>query len=319
MKLEGYKMEEMVKLSPVFKDYLWGGTRLLKEYGKTCDLDKVAESWELSTNKDGQSVIAEGIHKGMSLSDYLKEAGEEKLGKKCQGMAFFPLMIKLIDAKSNLSIQVHPEDEYAMRVENSYGKNEMWYILDCEEGAYLYVGFKENVTKEEVEQKVKDNCLTDILNKIYVKKGQAVFIKAGTVHAIGAGNVICEIQQNSNVTYRLYDYGRTDKEGNQRELHLEKALDVLNLNKQEMEIDSVFRKIESAYFSTYRYLADENKKVTVDKDSFVSLVFLEGRGIIKDIENKISLSYKKGDTFFMCAGDNTILVEGSGEYLVVRM
>ena len=215
-----------VKLSPVFKDYLWGGTRLKTEFSKQSDMTPLAESWELSAHKDGQSTVAEGEYAGLTLTAYLDTVGREVLGTNCEKYDYFPLLIKLIDAKGDLSVQVHPSDEYALEHEGEYGKTEMWYILDCDEGAALYYGFKEDTTREAYEAAIREGRLTDILNRVPVKRGDVFFIPAGTVHAIGAGILICEIQQNSNTTYRVYDYNRRDKDGNLRPLHVEKALAV---------------------------------------------------------------------------------------------
>ena len=220
-----------VKLSPAFKDYLWGGERLKTEFNKNTDMTPLAESWELSAHKDGQSIVAEGDYKGMTLTAYLETLGKEALGTACEKYDYFPLLIKLIDAKGDLSVQVHPSDEYALEHEGEYGKTEMWYILDCEEGAALYYGFTKDTTIEEYEAAIKEGRLTDILNRVPVKRGDVFFIPAGTVHAIGAGILICEIQQNSNTTYRVYDNNRRDKNGNLRPHHVEKALAVSDLKK----------------------------------------------------------------------------------------
>ena len=214
------------KLYPVCKDYLWGGNKLKDKYGKITDCTPCAESWELSFHKDGKTLIEDG----RALEDVVSA---EMLGSNLDDFSFFPMLIKFIDAKSFLSVQVHPSDDYALKNENSYGKTEMWYIVDAEEGAGIYLGFKEDVTIQQYEQAIKENKLTDLLNFYEVKSGECYFIPSGTIHAIGAGCLICEIQQNSNLTYRVYDYGRKDKDGKERELHVEKALKVTNLKKHE--------------------------------------------------------------------------------------
>lgn len=238
----------MVRLLPAFKDYLWGGTKLRDIYHKQCDYDIIAESWELSAHPAGQSIIAEGPYSGMYFGDYINRIGPDALGWKCQAFEEFPLLVKFIDAKNALSIQVHPNDEYALSNENEYGKNELWYIMDCDENATLYCGVKTKVSRDEILQRVGNNTLTDILNEVKVKKGDAIFVEAGTIHAIGKGIMICEIQQSSNSTYRLYDYGRRDKFGNLRELHLDKALDVVNL---EPSLKPVTALPSAQKFSTY--------------------------------------------------------------------
>ena len=215
-----------MKLTAPCKDYLWGGNRLREEYGKVSDADKIAESWELSCHKDGQSVIADGEFKGLTLSELIEKQGKEVLGDNCKKFDNFPILIKLIDAKDNLSVQVHPNNDYALRVEGEYGKTEMWYIVDCEEGASLYYGFSREISKEEFVERIEQKTLLEVLNKVEVQKGDVLFIEPGTIHAIGKGNLIAEIQQNSNVTYRVYDYGRKGADGKERDLHIEKALQV---------------------------------------------------------------------------------------------
>lgn len=247
----GLKPDPIIKLAPAFKDYLWGGTKLRDVFGKQCDFDTIAESWELSAHPAGNCMVASGRHKGLGFSKYLETVGKEVLGWKCAPLQSFPLLIKFIDAKRNLSVQVHPNDDYALENESEYGKNEMWYVIDSEPSAGLYVGFNRDVDRDEVERRVADNTILDILNFYPTKPGDVFFIPAGTVHAIGAGNLICEIQQSSNSTYRLYDYGRVDEFGNPRELHLKKALDVLDYGKYEpVELEQEDGVIRCKYFET---------------------------------------------------------------------
>lgn len=171
----GYQVEPFVRLLPAFKDYLWGGTRLRDIYGKKCDYEIIAESWELSAHKEGQSIVASGRHKGLLFSEYLDRIGKEKWGWKCQPLERFPLLVKLIDAKENLSVQVHPDDSYALEKENEYGKNEMWYILQCDPDSCIYCGFKRDVTREEVEKAVEENTILSLLNRIPIKQGDVLF------------------------------------------------------------------------------------------------------------------------------------------------
>ena len=206
---------EILKLDAPCKDYIWGGNRLREEYGKISDADKIAESWELSCHKDGQSVIANGKDKGKTLSEYVAE-NKKSLGTACDRFEYFPILIKLIDAKDNLSVQVHPDNDYAMRVEGEYGKTEMWYIVDCEEGSQLIYGFDKEISREEFADRIKNNTLLEVTNNVPVHKGDVFFIESGTLHAIGKGILIAEIQQNSNTTYRVYDYGRVGKDGKPR-------------------------------------------------------------------------------------------------------
>ena len=184
---------EILKLNAPCKDYIWGGNRLREEYGKVSDADKIAESWELSCHKDGQSVIANGKDKGKMLSEYVAE-NKNALGTACDRFEYFPILIKLIDAKDNLSVQVHPDNDYAMRVEGEYGKTEMWYIVDCEEGSQLIYGFDKEISREEFADRIKNNTLLEVTNNVPVHKGDVFFIESGTLHAIGKGILIAEIQ-----------------------------------------------------------------------------------------------------------------------------
>lgn len=310
----GYETESMIKLLPAYKDYLWGGTKLRDIYNKQCDYDVVAESWELSAHPAGQSIVASGKHKGKKFGDYLKLIGKESLGWKCSPLQNFPLLIKFIDAKGDLSVQVHPDDDYALENENEYGKNEMWYVIDSEPGAGLYVGFNRDVSKEEIEQRVKDNTIMDVLNFYPTKPGDVFFIPAGTVHAIGAGNLICEIQQSSNCTYRLYDYDRRDKFGNPRELHLQKALDVLDLKKYEpvdFEMNGIGSKkvlSQCKYFESIIYEVKDEDQITIENDRFNSIICIKGNGILQ-IENE-NMNILAGESIFVPAKKGLIKVVG---------
>lgn len=304
-----------VKLIPAFKDYLWGGRRLADNYNKKCSMDKVAESWELSTHPDGESIIAEGEFKGLKLSQYI-EKNIGCIGKRAEEFERFPILIKLIDAYDNLSLQVHPDDEYALRVEKEYGKTEMWYILECEEGASLYYGMNREITKEEFRNRVENNTVLEVLNRVPVKKGDVFFIEAGTIHAIGSGIVICEIQQNSNTTYRVYDYDRRDKDGNARELHIDKALEVTKLSpsmsfKADTKDENLLAKCR--YFTVYRYDINGCKDIATDAGSFRSLTVTEGN-ITLDLSNSV-ISLKKGDTIFVPAQDGVMRLAGKGSVI----
>ncbi|MBR5808866.1 MAG: class I mannose-6-phosphate isomerase [Clostridia bacterium] len=304
-----------VKLTPAFKDYLWGGTKLKEKYNKKSDLEIVAESWEMSCHKDGQSVVATGEYSGKTLSEYVEILGKELLGKKAEKFSYFPLLIKFIDAKDNLSIQVHPADEYALRVEGEYGKTEMWYVLEAEEGAYLYYGFNRDITKEEFAERIKNNTILEVLNKVNVKAGDVFFIDAGTVHAIGAGLMICEIQQNSNTTYRVYDYDRRDKEGNARPLHVEKAIEVSKLTKAP-ELTSAENDVLASceYFTVKKTMVNGEKAVKIDEDSFVSLIVVNGDGEIALGDDKLTVT--KGDSVFVPAQNGEIKMSGKMEVIV---
>ena len=317
-KMKGaFHMLTPVKLSPAFKDYIWGGTRLITEFHKKSTLERVAESWELSAHKDGQSTVATGPYSGLTLTQYLEKLGKNALGTSAAHYDYFPLLIKLIDAKGDLSVQVHPSDEYALSHEGEYGKTEMWYILDCDDGASLFYGFAQDVTKEEYERAIRDGQLTDILNRVPVKRGDVFFIPAGTVHAIGAGILICEIQQNSNTTYRVYDYNRRDKDGNLRPLHIDKALEVSCLQRspalKDIPQGADVSLATCSYFDVRRLQISETSKISVDESSFVSLIIIEGEGALT--YNDGELYFKKGDSLFIPAQNEDFRIVGHCEVI----
>ena len=215
------------RLKPVYKNYIWGGKNLITSWNKASGSESLAESWELASHPDGDNIILDGELSGLTLSEAVRKF-PALVSKSFRPDDTFPIMVKLIDSASPLSIQVHPFTEYARRVEHSRGKIEAWYILGHEEGAYIYLGFNRNVTRREFERAINDKTLTDMLRKIYVNNGDIFFIPAGTIHAIGAGITLAEIQENSNITFRVDDYGRLGADGRPRELHIRKALDVAN-------------------------------------------------------------------------------------------
>ena len=315
----------VIKLEPAFKDYIWGGTRLRDDFGKRCDFDKVAESWELSCHKDGPSVVAEGKDKGLTLQQYIDKYGKEILGTNCGRFESFPILIKLIDAKDNLSVQVHPDNEYALRVEGEYGKTEMWYVVDCDEGAELLYGFKKEISKDEFARRIADNTLLEVTNSVPVHKGDVFFIEAGTLHAIGKGILIAEIQQNSNTTYRIYDYGRVGKDGKPRELHVEKAKDVTRLAPAKKYPEMPVEKhegytsklmAECEYFSTYILDIDSKAELEAGGDSFNNLLFLEGEGSVNGGD---CVEFKKGDSIFITAGTGKYTVNGKCKAVLTKI
>lgn len=310
----GYQIDQLIKLTPSFKDYLWGGTKLRDVFEMDCDFDVIAESWLLSAHPDGPSIVSTGNHRGTNFIDYLELAGKDVLGWKCSTLQTFPLLIKFIDAKGNLSVQVHPNDDYALENENQYGKNEMWYVIESEQGAGLYVGFNKDVSREEVENRVKNNAILEVLNFYPTHSGDVFFIPAGTVHAIGQGNLICEIQQSSNCTYRLYDYNRRDKYGNPRELHLDKALDVLNYSKyeqirfepEENSDGTVLSRCK--YFESTVYDISNKIELQIDDTKFQSLVCMRGSGEVSFMDSKIQI--KAGESIFIPALNGVLTITG---------
>lgn len=293
---------QIEKLYPDYKDNIWGGVKLKEKYGKVTEKTPVAESWELSFHKDGKTRLADG----KTLEEVATKAD---LGVNCEDFPFFPMLIKLIDAKENLSVQVHPSDAYALKHENSFGKTEMWYIVDAEEGAGIYLGFKREVSQEEYEKAIENNTLTELLNFFEVKPGDCYFIPSGTIHAIASGCLICEIQQNSNLTYRVYDYGRKDKNGNTRELHVEKALKVTSLQKYEhspLSIQTAQGEIigASRYFTTKLVCVDGATSIVADKNSFKCVTCTVGDGKVGDVE------IKAGESVFIPAGYGEVVLQG---------
>lgn len=317
-----------MKLQPPLKDYLWGGNRLKNEYGKTAAFEKVAESWELSCHKDGSSVIANGEYRGMPLPEWIEKQGRGVLGKNGEAFSHFPVLVKLIDAADNLSVQVHPNDEYALQAEGEYGKTEMWYVVDCEPGAKLLYGFRREVSKEELRRRIEENTLLEVVNSVEVHPGDVFFIEAGTLHAIGAGILIAEIQQNSNTTYRIYDYGRLGKDGQPRELHIGKALEVVRRVPPERKpgpqgapriadgyTDTL---LSSCECFTARLLAvDSRAELTADTDTFHSLLCLEGKLVLRS--NWGDMPVEKGDSIFLQAGYGEYVLEGAGKLILTTV
>ena len=300
----------ILKLKPSGKDYIWGGHKLVDNYGKEMTGDRLAETWELSCHPDGPSFVANGEDAGKTLRQYIEEHGKKVLGTNCEKFENFPILIKLIDAKDNLSVQVHPNNEYAQRVEGEYGKTEMWYVVDCDEGASLLYGFKHNITKEEFRERIENNTLLEVTNSVPVKKGDVFFIEAGTLHAIGKGILIAEIQQNSNTTYRIYDYGRVGADGKPRQLHIDKAVDVTNLcpakpYPQSEPVDmggwTKKRLAKCEYFTVDVINVDTSAALEADKSSFVNILVLDG-GCVLSSEGNDAVELKKGDSVFIPAG-----------------
>ena len=313
----------ILKLNPVFKDYLWGGTKLRDEYGFKSDLTKLAEGWMLSCHKDGQNTILNGDFEGKTLSEVLND-NLDFLGENGKKFKYFPILIKIIDAKDDLSVQVHPNNDYAMRVENEYGKTECWYILDCEDNAELIYGFNRELSSEEFRKAVEENTFLDAVNKVKVKKGDLFFIEAGTLHAIGKGILLAEIQQNSNTTYRVYDYGRVGVDGKPRELHTEKAIDVTSCTPPTRGTDPEGELLIYDDFSTQlltkcdlfnveRVSIKDTYKDVADNKSFVSVLITEGVGSIDDIE------IKKGDSLFIPANYGEFKICGNIEAIITRV
>ena len=296
---------ELVKLKPGVKDYIWGGT-YFKKFNKGTNLDRVSECWELSVRDNDSSIIASGKDCGKRLVDVLTK---EDIGPVMDRFPYFPLLIKLIDAKENLSVQVHPSDDYALKYEQSFGKSEMWHIISADEGSGLYVGLNRDYTKEEIERALKEGSILNCLNFFKVKPGDTFVINPGTIHAIGAGVRLIEIQQNSNLTYRLYDYNRKDKDGNPRELHIKKALDVIDYRQYKVVKSTNELLADNKYFTVKEVNFDKELEVNANERAFISFTFLEGEGKVNDIP------YSKYDTFFLPYGKKC-LIKGKGKVVI---
>lgn len=311
----------ILKLKPSTKDYIWGGQRLAKEYGKEMKGDILAETWELSCHPDGPSYIANGAYEGKTLQQYIDAEGRQVLGTNCDRFEEFPILIKFIDAQDNLSIQVHPDNRYAQEHEGQYGKTEMWYVMDAGRDAFLYYGFKEEISREEFARRIEEDTLTEVLHKEYVQKGDVLFIEAGTIHAIGKDILVAEIQQNSNVTYRVYDYGRVGKDGKKRDLHIEKALDVTKRVPAVKDGSHYPHIADCDYFTVDKLFLDGTTMAKMEGcvtgQSFVSILILNGEGVISNQGE--TMEYKKGDSIFLPAGSGSYAVKGSCDALVTTV
>lgn len=303
----------ILKLLPACKDYLWGGRRLITDYGKHCDGERLAETWELSCHPDGPSVIAEGPEAGRTVADYLA-AHPEALGENGRRFAGFPVLIKLIDASRDLSIQVHPDDAYAHAHEGQNGKTEMWYVLSAEPDAYLYCGFVHDISREEFARRIADNTLPEVLRRVHVKAGDTVFIPAGTIHAICHGIVVAEVQQSSNVTYRVCDYGRLGADGKPRALHTAQALEVTRLTAGAPAPDFGGHLARCDYFTVDRFASPQT--VECGKESFVSLLVLDGEGAVTCGGERVGV--KKGESLFLPANSGQARLDGALEILCTR-
>lgn len=306
---------EILKLKPACKDYIWGGTRLKTEYNKESEAERLAESWELSCHPDGPSQILNGDFAGSTLTEYLAAKGRRVLGSNCQIFQDFPILIKLIDARDNLSIQVHPNNMDALEKEGQYGKTEMWYILDCGENAFLYYGFKEPISKEEFRRRIADGTLLEVLNAVPVHKGDLFYIPAGTIHAICKDIVIAEIQQSSNVTYRVFDYNRLGADGKPRALHVEQALEVTRRVPPRTDYNFGGHLARSAYFTVD--LLNAPATIDCDDESFTSLLVLEGSGTLEGPD--VSVPCRKGDSFFIPSSSGLCSVSGDVRLLCTRV
>lgn len=315
----------LLSLTPAVKDYLWGGTRLQTEYG-IGEGERTAEGWMLSCHPDGPCRIRNGEAAGQTLTEVLQHWGTEALGQSCASFDRFPMLIKLIDARDRLSVQVHPDDTYALAHENSYGKTEMWYVVDCDPGAALVYGVNRTLTREELREALASDRLPEVCRFVPVHPGDLFFIEAGTLHAIGAGILIAEVQQNSNITYRLSDYGRLGPDGKPRALHVEQGTAVTSLTPVTRPCGAVgaVRETDGARIrslASYAYFTTELWDMTstfhyICPESFTSFVCLRGEGTLRS--GDVTLPVRKGGSFFLPAGLPAVW-EGELRLLVSRI
>lgn len=319
---------EPVLLKPIGKDYLWGGSRLKKEYGKDLDMTPLAETWECSTHPDGLSVVASGCYQGMTLAEVIHQH-PEYLGVKIEDKSELPILIKFIDAEKDLSVQVHPDHEYARLHENQNGKYEMWYVLDAKKDTRIVYGFQHPVNRELLKTSIEAGDLEKHLRRVPVRKNDVFFIPAGMIHAIGAGALIVEIQVSSNVTYRVYDYNRVGKDGKKRKLHFENAMDVLDMNAG-MEFSGTPRMVQyfpggsreilcrCKYFLTQKILISQRYSWFVSEKSFQILLCLEGNGELQCEHSKVSICFSKGSCIFIPAGIGKSQLVGVAALLLIK-
>lgn len=320
-------------MKPELKETIWGGNKLRENFGMVTDKQNIAEAWMLSCHEDGESTVINGEFEGKPLSAVLeKELGMSALGTNCascESAEDFPILIKLIDAQDRLSVQVHPDDEYAAANEKDVrGKTEAWYIIDSDEDAELIYGFNDDISKDEFRKSIENGNLLEKVNIAKVKPGDVAFISSGTLHAIGKGILLAEVQQSCNTTYRVFDYNRTGLDGKPRQLHIDKAVDVTkcvvperNLMPEGMPVKhdgytSVLL-AECEYFTMTSIDVDSLFSDEADETSFVSLIILDGEGTIKCEDEEYAV--KKGDSIFLPANSGAYYISGKVKILLTRV
>ena len=309
---------------PILKSRIWGGEKL-KTLGKNLPNKSIGESWELSMIGEDISVVKNGVYQYTSIDVLINNFPKQILGEEIfeKFGPQLPLLFKFLDAKTDLSIQLHPNDVLAKERHNSYGKTEMWYIIDCDQDSSLLYGFNNNITKEEFRQRIENNTLLEVTKSVPVKKGDTFFIKAGTLHAIGKGILIAEIQQNSNTTYRIYDYDRKDKNGKSRELHIDKACEVTNLcaaenypQSQALNHNGFSQKLLSSceYFNVNLLNISSHADISAKKESFEHLLVISGSAALTG-NNCDKMDLNKGDSIFIPAGAGEFTISGKCEII----
>ena len=312
-----------LQFEPILKERIWGGEKLKTVLNKSIESSTTGESWELSTVEGDVSIVANGVLKGKSLLEVIDEAPNEILGTAVYQKfgKQFPLLFKYLDAREDLSIQVHPNDALAKERHNSFGKTEMWYIMQADEDARIIVGFKEKSNADEYVENLKNKSLLSILDDVKVKSGDVFFLETGTVHAIGAGLVVAEIQQTSDITYRIYDFDRVDAQGNGRELHIDLALDAINYDKvdtykqYDKELNQSNTVVDCPYFTTNFIPLDGEVAVNKSAETFTVYMCVEGNFELE--YNGVKYSYKKGDTVLIPAVLNSFVLSGKASVLEI--
>ena len=312
-----------LQFEPILKERIWGGTKLKTYLNKPIMSNSTGESWEISTVENDVSVVSNGVYKGKSLNDLINEFPEAILGTTVYAKfgKQFPLLFKYLDARDDLSIQVHPNDKLAKERHNSFGKTEMWYIMQADENARLILGFKEKSSAEEYVQNLNNKTLLTILDTKTVKQGEVYFLETGTVHAIGAGTLIAEIQQNSDITYRLYDFDRVDANGNLRELHIDLALEAINYETVEAQKDYLKKEnvsnslVDCRFFTTNIIPLNGEVKVNKSQNSFTVYMCVDGS--FEMTINKETFQYCKGDTLLIPASLTDFQFNGQASILEI--
>ena len=312
----------MYKFRPILKTIVWGGEKIAPFKGIQTSQEHIGESWELSGVKGNESVIDGGRYDGKTITELAELLKGSLLGEKVYASTGteFPLLIKFIDAKSDLSIQVHPDDALAaVRHNGSKGKTEMWYVVGADEGAHLLSGLKKEITPEEYVARVEDATITDVLTDYSVAPGDVFFLPAGRIHAIGAGSFIAEIQQTSDITYRVYDFGRKDAHGKPRELHIEQAKDAIDYQvwpEYRTSYDSTqptSQLINCPYFVVHRVVVQVAQQIDFHCDSFVVVVCLWGEANINGIK------VRQGETLLVPASENVLYIFGNATFLTAHI
>ena len=315
------------KFEPYLKSVLWGGEKIAKYKGIVTDQHNIGESWEISGVDGHESVVAEGDDKGLNLRQIIEKYKGDLVGNAVYAKYgdTFPLLVKIIDAKGDLSVQVHPDDTLAKARHNSYGKTEMWYIIDAEEGAPIYAGLSKQITPEEYEKLVADNAIMDVIARHDSHAGDLFFLPAGRIHAIGAGNLLAEIQQTSDITYRVYDFDRRDANGNPRELHTEQAKDAIDYTvypEYKSEYDrngkSATPLVKCQYFDVKREIIDGVSTIDASADSFMIIMCLDGEATITDNLGGVT-HVKKGESILVPAVITSMKAEGNATFMTATV